>query len=239
MRLNINEAYNKSYAKPDEKKAISLFSTYKQYIKTLLNNVEKEFISTETLDFLNLTEVAVKQHKKANEILFDNNEWLSDPLLFSANEFEIHWNVNELQTDLNLQCKSMIDRLVIDHKNKIIKLIDIKTTYNNESFSKFANKYVRQLAFYWLAVTCFFKKEYPDKDINDYTAETYIVQIYTDNSFDVKVLQITDKDLYTEFEKLKDIFENINWHFTNNLWDYNREYYEGSGIEIFDYDRFK
>lgn len=239
IRSSIDEAYNKSYAKPDAKKAIQTFLLYKQYIKTILDNSDKEFISTETLEFLNLTENAVKQHKKANELLFDNNEWLSDPLQFSANEFEVHWNVNELQDGIDLPCKSMLDRLVIDHKNKIIKLIDIKTTYSDEAFSKNVNKYVRQLSFYWLAVTCFFKHEYPDKDINDYKAETYIIQIYTDNSFCVKVLSIPDSYLFEEFNKLKDLFENIYWHFTNNLWEYSREYYEGSGIEIFNYDRYK
>ena len=36
---------------------------------------------------------------------------------------------------LEVDCKSMIDRLIIDNTNKIVKLIDLKTTSNLGEFS--------------------------------------------------------------------------------------------------------
>ena len=126
----------------------------------------------------------------------------------------------------------MIDRFIIDKENKVIKLIDVKTTSNIGTFKNSLEKYKyhRQLAFYWMAIFYEFKELIPD--IEKYTQETYIVILSTNPDIpECKVIDIDEKMLYDGIKDIKKIMKNIAWHYKNDLWDYSKDYYEGDGVE--------
>lgn len=234
VKLRALEAFKGAYSvvvKDDTKnaeKAIKLALELKSHIKYMRTS-DKTIISESQLNFLNEIKQNVIDHKLANKLLFDENEWLHNPSLLTNNEFHINWDITV--DDKVVNCKSLLDRLVIDHENKIIKIVDIKTTSSldfRESFNKY--DYTRQIAFYWLAVTNYFLQNFPDKNLSEYKQESYIVTINTINKR-VQVYKLKEYNILDKTDEIVLLLSEINWHITNNLWDHSKEYYDGDGSE--------
>lgn len=228
------EAYKATYAitiKDEEKiakKALELAVSLKQHIKYSKNS--DLLLEESDNEVLIKIENNIKAHKLANELLFDDNNWLHNPNVFTSNEFHINWDIKVNNEDLII-CKSLIDRLIINHDTKTIKLIDLKTTSSSDFKSSF-NKYdyARQLAFYWLAITHYFINTFKDKNISEYKQESYIIAISTIDTT-VHVYRIDENILLTKTEEIYNVLNDINWHTKTNNWDYTREYYDGDGSE--------
>jgi len=126
----------------------------------------------------------------------------------------------------------MIDRLIMDHENKKVILIDLKTANTFKDFKERCNEfgYFRQMAFYWHAITWYFIHAL-NKDIGDYEKETYIVALKTVDEPEVKVYKISEVQLMDGGIDLTPLLYNIQWHWENDKWDYSRSYYIGDGYE--------
>jgi gluconate kinase len=220
-------AYRDCYStkEPDEKvleKATSLEKQYKDYIKSIKISTIKIVIPKSSDDKLKEITQEIKNHKVASKLIFGDLDNLFEKTEVH-NEFQIYWKF------MNVECKSMIDRLIIDHENKIIKLVDLKTssTYDEFDDKLFEYDYNRQLAFYWLAIYNWAKQN--NIIIDDYKKETYIVAINMKEPTEVKVYSITDKTLNMGLNSIERIMKELEWHFETNNWDYTRDYYEGDG----------
>lgn len=230
------KAYKSSYStkESDEKileKAKLLEKDFKNYINFIkISPLYTKVLPNSALYQLNEAKTEILNHKKAKELLFNekNSVFGNSDELFIKNEFEIYWEYPG-----NIQCKSMLDRVIIDHKNKKIILIDLKTTSHMSDFKeKFIEyKYYRQLAFYWLAIQWYYLNELK-MELNEYSAETYIVAISTKNPTEIKVFKVSEPQLSQGLNEIIKLMEEIKWHYENNLWDYTRKYHEGDGIEI-------
>lgn len=165
-----------------------------------------------------------QKHKKAKELLFEDD---LDTRTF-LNEFVIMWE----HPMYKLPCKSMIDRLIIDHNNKKVTLIDLKTANTFNDFKGRCNEfsYFRQMAFYWLAINWYFVNELK-LNFNEYTKETYIVALKTVDDPEVKVYNINEQYLKDGWLELTETFTLLKWHWENDKWDYTRTYYIGDGDE--------
>jgi hypothetical protein len=223
-------------------KGLEMALKLKPYIKWLRSN--STGIKTMTwskLNTLKTTKENVQLHKLANELLFksDNSSGVE-----AYNEFHINWEITPIaerfrsdsEPRRKIACKSLIDRLIIDHDNKVIKLVDIKTTVSipdfKDSFKKY--DYGRQMAFYWAAIYWYFTNELK-LNIEEYSNETYIVAIQNTNG-DCKVFKVNDSTITDKTLQITKIITDIDWHMQNNVWDYSREYYEGDGSEPLPYD---
>lgn len=230
-----------------ETEAMVLVNKYREYINYLKDvDSYKDVINFTTNKFLTEARQAVTEHKKARELMLTTGYSTSQDIVtqdyIEVNEARIYWEHPEIKINGEpIVCKSKIDRLVIDHMNKVIKIIDLKTSYNIKMFpSKFEEyKYNEQLTFYWMAVGYMFSKLYPDKKLSEYTKETYIVAISTNPSdsmylvpVECKVFKIEDKWLETGLENINSTLQEMVWYLENDLWDHSREYYEGDGTEI-------
>ena len=214
-------------------KALEMALKLKPYIKWLkASNADEETITWAKLNALKLTKEQLQLHKKANELLFKND---SSPGVITHNEFHINWEI-EVRKGSIIPCKSLIDRLIIDHDAKKVTLIDLKTTVSvskfKDSFKEYS--YGTQMAYYWMAIYWYFKNELK-LDIEEYEHSTYIVAIQNDGAT-CKVFEVDDETIITNIDKLTHIITQMDWHFSNNLWDYSREYYEGDGAELLLYD---
>jgi hypothetical protein len=196
------------------KKQLSKYITYlkkRSEVKDILTYTDNNLITT--------IEQVVKDHQAANPLLF-----LTDVDRMNGveefNEKVIFFNF------LDVECKAMLDRIVIDHKNKVIRLIDIKTTSNVGEFKHSLEefKYYRQLAFYWAAV-------YHEFKLHDYTKETYIVAIQKGEIPDCRVFSISKEWLNTGLDEIVALLPRIKWHQDNNKWDHTQEYYSNNGVE--------
>jgi hypothetical protein len=185
-------------------------------------------ITWSTSNQLKITKENVQLHKKASDLLFNNG---NSPEYIAQNEFHINWNV-KLQNGHLLECKSLIDRLIIDHENKVIKLVDVKTTADVNAFASSFKKYDygRQMAFYWMAIIWYFDNELKI-DISEYKSETYIVAIQNNGNCACRVFSIPEESIVAKTTELAQILSDIDWHMSQDMWDYTKEYYEGDGVE--------
>jgi len=206
------------------KKGLSKYITYlkkRSEVKDILTYTDNKLIE----DLSTIT----KQHVAANRLLYltdedkmNNIEEYNEKIIF----FEL----------LGVKCKSMLDRLIVDTKNAVITLVDIKTVagtqdYNlgnyRETFENF--KYYRQMAFYWAAIYSWVKEM--GIDITPYKKETYIIGLQKGELPECRVFSIDENWLSKGLDEIESLLPQIKWHYDNDQWSHRKEYYDNNGVE--------
>ena len=221
------EAYNNSYnntksAEIRKNEAKKIVETYSDYINYLQISTTKKVISFADLNMLKQIKQNLQEHVAANKLLFNV------PTTYTChNEFHINWQYK------NIDCKSLLDRVMFDHVNKKIILIDLKTTSDIYNFKHSVEEfdYYRQIAFYLCAITWYMLNEL-NLNVDDYDLEAYIIAIQTNGKYEVRVFNMFNEE---ELLKRKDIISEalteISYHISSNNWEHARKYYENDGIE--------
>lgn len=229
LLMSYNSAYsnNKSIDKRIQE-AKELVELYQNYIEYFRNKDSKKVISFADLNMLKAIKKNMEEHKKANELLFNYPETFE-----VHNEFHINWEYPNASSLGDLPCKSLLDRVMIDHTNKKIILVDIKTTADVYNFKHSVEEfdYCRQLAYYWLAIHWYFKNELK-LNIEEYEYETYIVAVQSHDGYEVRVFKFNPKAIEERLVTIDYAIKRIAWHKDNNLWDHMKEYYDEDGAEI-------
>ena len=229
LLMSYNSAYsnNKSIDKriQEAKELVELYQNYIEYFK---NKDSKKVISFADLNMLKTIKKNMEDHKKANELLFNYPETFE-----VHNEFHINWEYPNASSLGDLPCKSLLDRVMIDHTNKKIILVDIKTTADVYNFKHSVEEfdYCRQLAYYWLAIHWYFKNELK-LNIEEYEYETYIVAVQSYDGYEVRVFKFNPKTVEERLVAIDYAIKRIAWHKDNNLWDHMKEYYDEDGAEM-------
>ena len=224
----LGTAYKNNYksAKSDPLvEANALKDKLTKYIEYLQKRRQyKDILSTTDWQRIQDLKEGCKKHKKANELLFEDE--LSTRQFF--NELVIFWE----DPIHKLPCKSMIDRLIIDDDNKKVILVDIKTANTFKEFKDRCREfsYFRQMSFYWYAIHWYFANAL-NKDISQYTKETYIIALKTVDEPEVKVYTINEVYLQDGFIDLTEALSQLAWHWENDKWEYTKSYYIGDGDE--------
>lgn len=229
LLMSYNSAYsnNKSIDKRIQE-AKELVELYQNYIEYFRNKDSKKVISFADLNMLKAIKKNMEDHKKANELLFNYPETFE-----VHNEFRINWEYPNASSLGDLPCKSLLDRVMIDHTNKKIILVDIKTTADVYNFKHSVEEfdYCRQLAYYWLAIHWYFKNELK-LNIEEYEYETYIVAVQSHDGYEVRVFKFNSKAIEERLVTIDYAIKRIAWHKNNNLWDHMKEYYDEDGAEL-------
>lgn len=229
LLMSYNSAYsnNKSIDKRIQE-AKELVELYQNYIEYFRNKDSKKVISFADLNMLKAIKKNMEEHKKANELLFNYPETFE-----VHNEFHINWEYPNASSLGDLPCKSLLDRVMIDHTNKKIILVDIKTTADVYNFKHSVEEfdYCRQLAYYWLAIHWYFKNELK-LNIEEYEYETYIVAVQSHDGYEVRVFKFNSKAIEERLVTIDYAIKRIAWHKNNNLWDHMKEYYVEDGAEL-------
>lgn len=229
LLMSYNSAYsnNKSIDKRIQE-AKELVELYQNYIEYFRNKDSKKVISFADLNMLKVIKKNMEDHKKANELLFNYPETFE-----VHNEFHINWEYPNASSLGDLPCKSLLDRVMIDHTNKKIILVDIKTTADVYNFKHSVEEfdYCRQLAYYWLAIHWYFKNELK-LNIEEYEYETYIAAVQSHDGYEVRVFKFNPKTVEERLVTIDYAIKRIAWHKNNNLWDHMKEYYDEDGAEL-------
>lgn len=227
MSYNFAYSNNKSIDKRIQE-AKELVELYQNYIEYFRNKDSKKVISFADLNILKAIKKNMEEHKKANELLFNYPETFE-----VHNEFHINWEYPNASSLGDLPCKSLLDRVMIDHTNKKIILVDIKTTADVYNFKHSVEEfdYCRQLAYYWLAIHWYFKNELK-LNIEEYEYETYIVAVQSHDGYEVRVFKFNSKAIEERLVTIDYAIKRIAWHKNNNLWDHMKEYYDEDGAEL-------
>jgi hypothetical protein len=229
LLMSYEAAYNNTKSKEKKiQEAKELVELYQNYIEYFRNKDSKKVISFADLNMLKAIKKNMEEHKKANELLFNYPETFE-----VHNEFHINWEYPNASSLGDLPCKSLLDRVMIDHTNKKIILVDIKTTADVYNFKHSIEEfdYCRQLAYYWLAIHWYFKNELK-LNIEEYEYETYIVAVQSHDGYEVRVFKFNHKTIEERLVIIDYAIKRIAWHKDNNLWDHMKEYYDEDGAEI-------
>lgn len=236
-------AYKSAYStagKSEDKmlsEGLKIASTLKDYIDFLKANDKRIMISPWDVKMLEKIKHNIQSHKLANEIVWfvgygeypaDSPVMPGDEMAF-WHEFHINW---EFYGEMPIACKSLLDGLTLDFKNKKAIIYDLKTTQKLWHFEDSIQQYdyCRQLMYYTMAVQWYLKYELGE-DPKDWSHEWYIIGIDTTGSNEIRVFKFTEGQIYSHADTIEHALERIAWHQANDKWDHSREYYEGNGAE--------
>lgn len=227
--LKLSYQMNYSVKGKSEDKIVSdandLFNKVRDYIMFKVEGNTKTVLSSRDLETVKASVNSVVSHEYANNLIYKTG--LNCTTRYEYDVFE--------DALPGLACKSRLDVFHIDNENKVIKIIDVKSTSKSfKDFNKSAAdyNYVRQLAFYSMMVSCAIRNGHilNLEDLNGYTFEAYFVVVKTTGIIETRIFQVQEDFIFMELAKLKEILTRIKWHFDNNKWDHEMEYYTNSGI---------
>ena len=238
------DAYKKAYStrgKTDEtmlSEGLKIASTLKDYIDFLKSNDQRIMISPWDYQMLKKIKYNVYSHKAANLIVWPGNgtnDKYHEGVHFETakksmyHEFHINW---EFYGEMPIACKSLLDGLTLDFKNKKAIIYDLKTTQKLWHFEESIKQYdyCRQLMYYTMAVGWYLKYECGE-DLKDWSHEWYIIGIDTTGSNEIRVFKFTKDQIYSHADTIEHALEHIAWHQSTGKWEHSREYYEGDGSE--------
>ena len=252
----ILSAYKEAYStagKSDDKmlsEGLKIASTLKDYIDFLKLNDGRIMISPSDYQMLRKIKQNVKAHKLADKLLWPTLDYIdnqgnsfedAEKYFKVHHEFHINWewemllersgdeNPPEL---LHVACKSLLDSLTLDFKNKKATIMDLKTTAKLWHFEESIEMYdyLRQLCYYKMAVMWYLREEC-NEDPGKWTIEFYIIGIDTTGSNEIRVFSISRFEVHKRMQTINGALTDIAWHQMNDKWEHSREYYEGDGSE--------
>ena len=230
----ILSAYKEAYStagKSEDKmlsEGLKIASTLKEYIDYLKDPERKQMITPSEYQMLKKIRNNFEAHKLAWKIIY--GEWdpqdVFAPHTQRHHEFHINWECRDVQ------CKSLLDGLTLDFKNKKVIIYDLKTTAKLWHFEESINMYdyCRQLAYYSMAVDWYLEEECKEEPL-DWTYEYYIIGIDTTGSYEIRVFKVEPHMVQSRMDTIYDALDAISWHQKNNKWEHSRAYYEGDGSE--------
>lgn len=233
----ILSAYKEAYStagKSEDKmlsEGLKIASTLKDYIDFLKANDGRTMISPYEYQMLEKIKQNVQSHKLAWHII-DAPLKAAELCDYEAHhEFHINWEYY-IKMTAGVKCKSLLDGLTLDFKNKKAIIYDLKTTQKLWHFEDSIDQYdyLRQLMYYTLAVEWYLDNEC-DEDHKDWSFEYYIVGIDTTGSYEIRVFKIEPYMVQSRKHVIYDTLDAIAWHQMNNKWEHSRSYYEGDGSE--------
>lgn len=220
------------YKKKDDDYILKDFSENGEgYFDILMENIGKVVVDVSLMD-------------KARIV---GNKLLNDPFtasLFRHDEkdyfthFPIEWRY-ELGNAKSILCKSEVDMLIIDHEDRSIQPMDLKTTYDNESFDYMylKNSYYLQNAFYDKAV-----KEWAKENdmasftvlpmmfvVGDTSSNNRRPLIYTTSSQDVVNGMFGFDYRGSHYRGVHELVMDIAWAEENDIWNCSREAFNNKG----------
>ena len=226
----ILDAYKQAYStagKSEDKmlsEGLKIASTSKDYIDFLKANDGRIMISPWDVKMLEKIKQNMQNHKLAWDLIWSKE-------LSSWHEFHINWTYY-VKMAAGVNCKSLLDGLTLDFKNKKAIIYDLKTTQKLWHFEDSMNQYdyLRQLCYYYQAVVWYLKYELKE-DSNSWTFEFYIIGIDTTGSYDIRVFKVDNFKVWSRKDTIFDAMKDIMWHQDTGKWDHSRSYYEGDGSE--------
>ena len=208
---------------------LKIVSALKDYIDFLKANDGRIMITPWDVKMLEKIKHNIQSHKLARLLLspvgdsIDLNGNITTSLY---HEFHINWSW------MHVECKSLLDGLTFDFKEKKVIIYDLKTTQKLWHFEDSINTYdyLRQLCYYTMATHWYLEEELKQNP-KDWSHEWYIIGIDTTGSNDIRVFKLTEDQIWSRYGDICTALDDIKWHQTTGKWDHSREYYEGDGSE--------
>lgn len=227
------QAEGKYKGKDSDKILEDFYDNGKHYYDKKIENIGKTVIEASLVDKAKgIAERLI--HDSFTKDIFKGEEHVE---IFT--HFAIEWKY-PLLLNRHYPCKSEIDLLKIDHEFRIIHPIDLKTTYDNESFDHMyiKNSYFLQNAFYVKAVEEWSK----ENGIGDYEVRpmVFVVGDTSANNRRPLIFQTSAADVAAgingfslrgvQYKGIDELIEDIVWAEDQDIWNCSRDSYGKDGI---------
>lgn len=224
---------------------LKIASTLKDYIDFLKLHDGRTMISPYDAQMLEKIKQNVQSHKLAHKLLqhettvYKVSDYMppapsTEKEYAVYHEFHINWEWESWDDGghWKVSCKSLLDSVTFDFKNKVCTIMDLKTTQKLWHFEDSIEQYdyLRQLAYYMWAARWYLENEC-NEDISKWTYDFYIIGIDTTGSNEIRVFKFNMGQMVKPSVKFHDALKEIAWHQSTGKWDHSREYYEGDGSE--------
>jgi hypothetical protein len=222
--LKVIRAHNYYNNRKDETVIDQVLKDGKLYFDFLHENKEKTVISTETYALLRRIELSMERSPIKNIL----NRQFSE---IEESEKEIYFDLKApsyLEELTVFPCKAKIDRLIIDHKKKSYRIIDLKTTSTALEFftqSVMRYKYYRQMAFYREAVRKVIPNTYEEEGI-------YLIAIETTAYNRVRIFRMSEDFLDQGKHNFLSLLKRLSYHQQTFNWVYPLEEIENEGVYL-------
>ena len=183
------------------------------YWKALYTTRGKKIVDPATWHIVQGCIESIKMHEVAEQLICKNgfgqfHEAHAEKEIF----FEIPWAAPE-ENEVMIPVKAKIDRFLIDHQEKRITLVDLKTT--SKPLGRFEEtvaiyRYYRQLAWYRMCLA----HEYPDYKVD----ECYIVAVQTNKEYPCDVFKIDESYLNAGIREYEGHLDRIAFHLARANW---------------------
>jgi len=215
--------------------------------ETILKSFKKKKENIDYYEFLKRADGKIALGQKDKQVIEGcytslQAHVVSNKLLFSSpNENTETFNEKEIYFKLHdVDCKSKLDRLIVDNDNKTVTVVDLKTTSNQVygtctplgsktgillrdwhttgfMYSCLQYSYYRQLAFYMQAA----KEQYPD-----YKVEAFIIAVDTKGSYDTAVYKLPTEWIKEGEDEIKCLITEYKHYKESNVWTVKQGYEE-------------
>jgi len=241
-------AYKEAYStagKSDDKmlsEGLKIASTLKDYIDFLKERDGRLMITPSDYQMLKKIRNNIEAHKLAKKLLWPDGygspykyeegvkEMFGELPIEVYHEFHINWGYEN-----KIKCKSLLDSITLDFKNKKATIMDLKTTAKLWHFEESIEMYdyLRQLCYYSMATRWYLVNEcnVSTDEIFEWTFEYYIIGIDTTGSNEIRVFKIEQDMVELRETVIMNALDEIAWHQKNDKWEHSRAYYEGDGSE--------
>ena len=254
----ILDAYKKAYSTKGKSEAtmlsegLKIASTLKDYIDFIKADDGRTMIGLWDYHMLEKIKQNVQSHKLAKWIIWPTDDknpprMLTDngpiDVIKNHHEFHINWEYltaygsnaeqdEDPQGVREVHCKSLLDGLTLDFKNKKVIIYDLKTTQKLQHFEDSIDQYdyCRQLCYYTMAADWYLENELGETP-GTWDHDYYIIGIDTTGSYEIRVFKIDGYVVDSKIPVIENALTEIAWHQSTGKWDHSREYYEGNGSE--------
>ena len=222
------------YKKKTEDKALEDFNDNAyDYFQALVDNIGKTVVE------MSLVEKAKRIAKDILNDSFTKDVFETEEHVEFFAKMPIEWKYT-CKDGREIECKSEPDILKVDHNHRVIYIMDVKTTFDNENFefSYMKNGYYLQAAFYYLAALAWARQE--GMAAYEVIPTQFIVGDTSANNRRPLIYKMTQKDLDcalngfsingNQRNGLLEIMEAIVWAEDNNSWNCSKEVFENKGV---------
>lgn len=207
---------------------IQSVDAYIQEVVTAKEN-NQVFLTATQLEPVTEAIAALESHPVAKSFILSKDCDISNTKVYTELErygtFEGAFEDDGLTTNFQVKYKAKIDKLIINFDEKVVNLIDLKTTskgayiYHQTNFGKY--KTYRQISFYDLVVRDFLIEQGHNPD--EFKFKYFITVVETNKTRQCAVYQVSKLWIEKGVKEVKELVSRIAWHKSTGNWSYSSE----------------
>lgn len=184
-----------------------------RYWKCICTSAGKVIVDPSTYHTVTGCIESIKLHEAANEFIIGNGYGQYEQAMQETEiTFDITWETAH-SPEVDLPIKAKLDRILFNHTDKTMLLIDLKTTASplgkfDETFEKY--NYYRQLAFYSFCL----EQAYPEYTL----LGSYIVAVQTNKEYPCEVFKVDKSWLKQGHTEMHLLLDRVAYHMSCNNW---------------------